>query len=69
MDNILFLVEGELETTPYMEDSTTKPVQRLVWAPSYVQAADKFEQHFAANNREYEVSFRATVTEISEALS
>jgi len=69
MENKLFLVQGELKTTPYMEASTSKPVMRLVWAPSFVQAADKFEKHFAANNREYEVSFRATVTDISEALS
>jgi hypothetical protein len=69
MDNKLFLVEGDLNTTPYMEASTSKPVRRLVWALSFVQAADKFEQHFAAMSREYEVSFRATVTDISEAIS
>jgi hypothetical protein len=69
MENKLFLVQGELKTTPYMEASTSKPVMRLVWAPSFVQAADKFEKHFAAMTREYDVYYNATVTDISEALS
>lgn len=69
MDNKLFLVQGKLVTTPYMERSTSKPVMRLVWAPSVEHATVMFERHFDAMTKEYETYFRATVTDISEAIS
>lgn len=49
----MYLVEGEITRTPYMERSITTEVTRLVKADSPQEAEQKFTNHYESESDPY----------------
>lgn len=65
----IFLIEGEVEYTPYMGRSKTTKVLRIVAAATIGHAERKFVEHYALKSRENDDSYSARVIESSAVIS
>lgn len=54
----LFLVQGRIEYTPYMNDSEDFEVSQLVWADSIQEAEDIFDAHWENKSEMHSDSYR-----------
>lgn len=66
---MLFLVKGEVTTSRYMGEREVEVVIRLVEAESCDDAAKKFQKHYTAQTRDYDIYVYASVDDVSEVIS
>lgn len=66
---MLFLVQGEVSFTPYMNSTKNYKTLRLVEASNENEASSKFEQYFENQGSPYGDSYSASVIEVSECIT
>ena len=66
---MLFLVEGTVSKTEYMDKESKFKVTRLVEAEDDDQARIKFEEYWRAKTVEYSTYYSASAKEISEVIA
>lgn len=67
---MLYLIEGRLERSDYMEERRKEPqkVTRIVEADDWKSAEEKFTKHFESQSRPYDVSYYVTIDETNEVI-
>jgi hypothetical protein len=67
---MLFLIEGRVERSDYMEDRRKEPekVIRIVEADTDNEAEEKFVKHFESKSSPYSTSYYAYVDECNEVI-
>lgn len=68
MEKLVYLVEGQLMVTPYMNATYYEDARRIVYATSRDEAQEKFEKHFNDKSDPYSTAYYVCSVDVVEPI-